>query len=91
MLEKIKCHISVSPDILRDFRVLAAFHGVRQGNALAGLMAAFATLPLEVQVRAMAAADNQAGELVWEGTETAYIAQVKALAAVPARVDGGAF
>lgn len=82
---KIKHHISMKSEDVRALRILAAQHGLRQGEAVAGLLALASTRPLLEVARAMAAADNQEGELVWEGTETAYIAQVRALAAVPAR------
>lgn len=84
--------VYIDGEVHRAVKMRAAQFGVRWGDAVAAMLAAFDSMPLEAQARAMAACDSRAGELVPDDmTETEYLEQVRALAAVPARVEGEEF
>ena len=71
MIAKKLIHVAVVPGVDRQLRVLAALHGVHQGEALAGLLALAAMRPTDEVAAALAAQDQKAGELVPDGVSEA--------------------
>ena len=89
-MQKIKAHVAMAPNTLRDLRVLAAQHGLRQGETLAGLLPLASVSPPLLVARAMASADTTAGCLIEPGSEAGHIAQAALGGDVPQPEDDGA-
>lgn len=67
--------IGLRQEAHNNLKLLAVRHGVRIGDAVAGLLALAASRPPEEVARALADADNREGELVPAGQEAAHVAR----------------
>jgi len=79
--------ILCDPAVFRRLKTLAAQHGTRIGDCLAGLVALAEITPAAQVAQILAASDSQSGEIVPVGGEVAHVRQQRALGAVPARTD----
>ena len=68
----------LAPEAHRELKLLSVRHGVRLGDAIAGLLVLAMACPAEQVARALAGADGEEGALVPEGQETEHVAQQRA-------------
>lgn len=83
-MNKEKLHISIYPPVARQLRVFAAENGVRQGHALAALLALAYSRPQEEVHNSVAACDLESGEIVPEGVRVSdYVEKARQEAVAP--------